>query len=168
MALELNGTTGVSAVQAGAVQSGDLPAGSVIQVVSEKLANNFSTTSTSAVDVTGFNASITPISATSKIFIIVSARVSNSSGSNINNRGIVYLAKNSSFLSSYLIGAFLGGVSGNNLNNYHSVSLTHLDSPGLTSEITYKIQIDSETSSNTMTVNSADGASVITLMEIAG
>jgi len=44
MALELNGTTGVSAVQAGAVESGDLPAGSVIQVVSTTKTDRFTVT----------------------------------------------------------------------------------------------------------------------------
>ena len=64
-------------LSAGAV----LPAGSIIQVVSTTKTDTFSTTSTSFSDVTGFSVSITPTSTSSKIMVMASAQVGNSSAS---------------------------------------------------------------------------------------
>ena len=82
MALELNGTTGVSAVQAGAVESGDLaagavgsgdlPAGSVIQVVQATSTTNTDTTATSLIDVEP-SVTITPSSSNNKILVMHTA-----------------------------------------------------------------------------------------------
>jgi hypothetical protein len=147
------------------ITGADLPAGSVLQVVSVNLASGFSTTSTSFVDVTGFTASITPSSTSSKVLILVSSRVSASSGSNINNRGNIQLMKGALVLSQVMVGAFLGGVSGSDLNQYHAYHISYLDSPSSTSSTTYKIQLQSEDAANTMTCAEP---SAITLMEIAG
>jgi hypothetical protein len=168
--LTSNGTTWQSSVLAAANLSGRVPAanaplGSVIQVVSVVLPANFSTTSTSFVDVTNFAATITPSSATSKILAIVNARVQNNSGSNINNRGSLRLIRGTTQLSEQFIGAFLGGVSGTDLNNYHSVSAVHLDSPSTTNAVTYKVTAQSGDSQNTMQFLAT--GSTITIMEIA-
>jgi len=88
--LTLDGTTGVSAVQAGAVESGDLPAGSVIQVVSTTLtfgtAETISATSFGSVN-TDLAVSITPTSATSKLLLMLN--LSGSSDDNNGNTAIV-------------------------------------------------------------------------------
>jgi len=90
MALELNGTTGVSAVQAGAVESGDLPAGSVIQVVTANYtgvtSESISPTSFGTVN-TDLTVSITPKSSTSKLFLLLN--LSASSNDNNGNTAIV-------------------------------------------------------------------------------
>ena len=65
MAVTIDGTTGVSAVQAGAVTTSDLPAGTVLQVVNATYATQVTIASTSF-SATGLTASITPTSATSK------------------------------------------------------------------------------------------------------
>jgi len=141
-------------------------AGNVLQVVSVVLPANFSTTSTSFVDVTNFAATITPFSAASKILAIVNARITNGSGSNVSNRGSFRLIRGTTQLSEQFVGNFLGGLSGNDLNNYHSASAVHLDSPSTTNAVTYKVTAVSNISANTITFFATN--STITLMEIAG
>ena len=93
MAVTISGDTGISAVQAGAVESGDLaagaigsgdlPAGSVIQVAHKVTDFEVSFTNTSFFD-TGFFISITPKSENSKILVTLSGgriRLNGSSGS---------------------------------------------------------------------------------------
>ena len=69
MPTTITGTDGVSQVQTGAVEAGDLPAGSVLQVKYE-IANEsrLTTSSTSYVD-TGANISITPMFSNSLIIV---------------------------------------------------------------------------------------------------
>jgi len=179
--LTLDGTNGVSAVQAGAVESGDLPAGSVIQVVSTTKTDTFSTTSTSFTDITGLSASITPSSVSSKIIVIVHVGLFD----NLNT------AATDSF--RILRGATAVGVAdaaGSRLranfrdftptdsNHGRNGSFTHVDSPNTTSAITYKLQVANQGSTLFLnrTGNDSDGtnayqaraSSSITLMEIAG
>ena len=74
-----------------------LPTGSVLQVVSVNKADSFSTTSGTFVDVTGLNVSITPISTTSRIYVVATIPVvSGTSGSGANfcltrNGTLIYL-----------------------------------------------------------------------------
>jgi len=79
--LTLDGTNGVSAVQAGAVESGDLPAGSVIQVVefAETGTSSFSTATTQNM----FEVSITPKLNSSflHVFVSINGTAGRSSGS---------------------------------------------------------------------------------------
>ena len=77
MAISTIGSDGLatSAVTSTKLSSGvptraQLPAGTVLQVVSVTKTDGFSTSSTTPVDITGLSASITPTSATSKILII--------------------------------------------------------------------------------------------------
>ena len=162
MALELNGTTGVSAVQPGAVKSGDLPAGSVIQVVQENSTTQTSTTSTSFVSA-NLSASITPISSNSKILIFYST-------SSLSSNGRIKVT------------VFRGGVSSgvnispstNEFEMQHSqvteaaaISFSILDSPSTTSAITYEVAFAAR-DSGTMFVSHTSSPSVLTLMEIAG
>jgi hypothetical protein len=140
------------------------PAGSVLQVVSASTSTLFTTTSTSYVDVTGFTASITPSSTSSKILVIFSSALSNSSGSNANNRGSIKLVRASTDIVDSLVGAFLDGTGGTDLNNYHTASFATLDSPSSASSVIYKIQLKSENAANTIRCSVP---SIITLMEIA-
>ena len=68
MTTTITGAGGVSQVQAGAIEHGDLPSGSVLQVVNA--ANNTTrlTTTNVYIDVFGANASITPIVTGSRVF----------------------------------------------------------------------------------------------------
>lgn len=156
-----------------------LPAGSVLQVVSVTKTDTFSTTSSSFVDVTGFVATITPSSATSKILVIVSANA----GANPSGVAEFKLLRNS---SDILLGDSSGSRSRTSFTFYHGsgnngaagVGTTFLDSPSTTSATTYKITIRSNTGGQTVAVNRTmldeDGGgtsratSTITLMEVAG
>ena len=95
MPTTITGTDGVSQVQtgavesgdlaAGAINSGDLPAGSVIQVVSTTKTDTFSQTfsgnSTFSNDVTGLTATITPIYSSSLLVVFLNINV----GSNVSD-----------------------------------------------------------------------------------
>jgi hypothetical protein len=149
-------STGISAVQ-------NLPAGSVLQVVSASYNTEVSTTSTSAVD-TGLSASITPKFSTSKILVIVSQGylVPINNGNCIIATGIV---RNST--SILLSTRSLANYSSNYSAGY--VALNYLDSPATTSATTYKTQFyNNGNGGQTMLAQWAGSQpSVITLMEIA-
>jgi hypothetical protein len=147
------------------------PVGRVLQVVSTTKTDNFTTTSTSLVDITGLTASITPSSDTNKVLVFFHTNLSNSSAGTEATR--VTLLRDSTQIS---VGT--GGSAANSSGNYQgpvssiqTVSGTHLDSPNTTSAVTYKMQ---------MLVSGATGmlnrrgdstsvgvASSITVMEVA-
>jgi len=132
---------------------------------------NTANSTTSAVDASGFSASITPISTSSKVLVMFTARVDNSNDTNVNNRGTIWLARGSTLIASRFVGVYQGDGSPSNRNNYNAVSLTILDTPATTSSVTYKIQTASAATSNTMTIygdiSDYEQASLV-LMEIAG
>jgi|TARA_R100000084_G_scaffold102892_1_gene58701 hypothetical protein len=164
-----------------------LPAGAVLQVVSSSNTAYASSTSTSFVDIDGTDESgsgsvwecnITPSSTSSKIFI--QAHISN----NATNTYVKFfdLVRGSTSI-------LRGDDTSNNRTECtlflrdeaqtggDSASITFLDSPNTTSEVTYKIQFAVQ-SGGTITVNRSqdqannawlgNGTSVITCMEIAG
>jgi len=157
-------------------------AGTVLQVVSTTKSNTFSTTSSSYVDVTGMSASITPTSATSKIYIVVSiaSMVDATTGQ---FGGNLRLLRNSTAIaigdaagSAVLASVVAGGYS-NQPEFSGSSTVTYLDSPATTSATTYKIQA-LHTQNKTVRINSVSGddssatygarySSTITLWEIA-
>jgi len=162
----ITGTDGINQVQAGAVESGDLPAGSVIQVVSVTKTDTFSTTSTSFVDVTGLSANITPTSATNKILIISNVYVS------YDDSALLQLLRDATPVGNGSSGFAL--VRFGATNEGSTFSINHLDSPNSTSSLTYKIQAEVDGGSGGVFINrrKSDGlytlSSHITLMEIAG
>ena len=185
MALELSGTTGVSLVQdgvvtaadlaSGAITSGALPAGSVLQVVQTVKTNTFSSTSTSFVDVTGMSATITPSSASNKILVIVNMTVGTPNSNFVLSnlvRGSTTIAQPTTASS---FEASMNSYPGDSLNGANQIAqvLTWLDSPNTTDATTYKIQ-SKTTNVLTFYINSRPVAqngttvSSITLMEIAG
>jgi hypothetical protein len=158
------------------VNTNQLPAGSVLQVVSTTKTDTFATTSGTDVNVTGLSASITPQSTSNKILVLVSASFATTTnqinsitltrgGTPIGGGGVVG-SRTSAFKSSYLTSANTGGM----------LSGEHLDSPSTTSSITYQVQ--AKTSAGTMTIGISGGdadaanhprtSSTITLMEVAG
>jgi len=156
------------------LKSSNLPSGSVLQTVSNtpfSTNTNTANSTTSAVDASGFSASITPISTSSKVLVMFTARVDNSNDTNVNNRGTIWLARGSTLIASRFVGVYQGDGSPSNRNNYNAVSLTILDTPATTSSVTYKIQTASAATSNTMTIygdiSDYEQASLV-LMEIAG
>jgi hypothetical protein len=182
MPVTIDGTTGVSAVQAGAVTTSDLPAGSVLQVVSVNKVDVFSTTTKGSwVDITGMAASITPVSTSSKILVMVQLSI----GGGGNNYGRGYGVKRGATqlnLGTYGTGSpgsfgastsFSGGDNG----GIFTAPFIYLDSPSTTSSTTYQVELYADSRSVTTTYinrtyagtnDGSYGASTITLMEIAG
>lgn len=194
MPITLNGSGSITGLSSGAgvaatalsgqVPDANAPSGSVIQVVQVAKSDTFSTTIAKGVwsDVTGYTASITPLSASSKI--LVTGQIMGNSGG-YPGYFFVRLVRNSTPIG-------VGDASGSRgqVSSYTQVDasgvvamatmpFSFLDSPNTTSATTYKVQIAQNTSSATDTVyinrsisdtddfNRPRGISIITLMEIA-
>ena len=149
--------TGISAVQ-------NLPAGSVLQVVSASYSTE-AATSSSTFTSTGLTATITPKFATSKIFIVVNTQVQigttatlapltvfrgTTSGTNLGdvNYGFGYLYNSGSDFGS-------------------SISATFLDSPATASAQQYTVAFRSTNNSTPVYANVSGAKSTINLLEIA-
>ena len=174
MALELNGTTGVSLVQDGVITDANLPTGSVLQVPTQALTyTQFTTTSTSFADWTGMSVTITPSSTSSRILIFVHCNgiFSGTSG----NNPLLRILRDSTVVGVPTDYAAFDASNGNNGGG--TVSLVLEDSPNTTSAVTYKIQYRSDNGGLVyFNVNDSGSAqlgdestnSTLTLMEIAG
>jgi hypothetical protein len=148
-----------SAIVSGYVPYANLPAGSVLQVVSANYSTAVTTTSTTPVT-TNLAISITPKFATSKIFATVNLGGTGVAGNSV---GIFYIYRNASAISTF------------HDNFYHNttmeffapVSMSVLDSPATTSSTTYTVYFASGSGTQVnMNANSRSN-SIITLMEIA-
>ena len=153
-----------SAIVSGYVPVSVLPVGTVKQVVNSVFNSSFSTSSTSWVD-TGFSATITPTSATSKILIL------------FNSGGLTRPAVASECPRLQIVkGASTYVYGGGNI--YYTTSsfdysdwylfLNWVDSPATASSITYKIQMQTRLG-NSCTMNNSYGGqqASIQLLEIA-
>ena len=157
-------------------------AGQVIQVVQTIKTDTFSSSSTSLVDITGLSVSITPTSASNKVFVMYSVEIGQYS-SNANCtlqllRAGTAIYRGDQVGSNRKRGSSQTGPSGTE-NSVQSLTGMFLDSPSTTSSTTYKIQGMSNNSA-TYQVNQDYGAgsnddtnrtvsvSQITVMEIKG
>jgi hypothetical protein len=171
--IQSGGSTKIAVTSAGVAVTGlskaSLPTGSVLQVVSTQVvARSFSTSSTSYVDITGLSATITPISATSKILVSGVVSCGLSTATEIINLAI---SRNGTIVGS--------GNEGNIVSETRSDArayafpIQYLDSPASTSAQTYTLQTKTNGGAYTFYLNRRgasdqyNGASVITLMEIA-
>lgn len=146
-------STGISAVQ-------QLPAGSVLQVVSTISNSQFSTTSSTNVS-TGLTLNITPKFSTSKIFVMANAGVW---AANTNDQPIFTLVRNAINLGSSTRGfgqiySAAGGLQG-------QMAMQFLDSPATTSSTSYTVFM--RTIGGTGYWGADSGTQVLTVMEIAG
>ena len=130
----------------------------ILQVVSTTKTDTFSMSSTTFADVTGLSVSITPQSATSKIFVTVDMMTGNNAASQLFAR----LRRDSTDIA---LGDTAGsrtrvtsGVYEGNANTPKAVSFSFLDSPATTSATTYKVQIASS-DTTAVTVNRTEGDS---------
>ena len=142
--------------------------GHVIQVVQYQYTSSFSTSSSSFVDVTNFQATITPTSTNSKVLVTLST-----SGTHIGtqSQGEYRILRN---------GSDFAGIAGSRMwtsDGYYGSTTTNdavsifLDSPASTSALTYKLQIRNR-HSQTMTIGidwngDVAGLHTIILQEIA-
>ena len=149
----------------------------VVQVKSTTKSDTFSFTTNSFVDVTGLSVSITPTSASNKVFVVVSISI----GSSVTSSALFKILRDSTDIA---VGDTAGSrtrTTGSTFsadgNVAYSVGATFLDSPATTSATTYKIQIRNANAANTGYVNrsvtdtDANGTvrtiSTITVFEVA-
>jgi len=156
----------------------NLPAGGkVLQVVSVTKTSFFSTSSTSYVNVTGVTATITPSSASSKIYVTITGGGA-ADGTGLFGYGVVLRGA-----TQIAIGASRGSAQRCSIDLHPrysgakdyatTISFSHLDSPATTSATTYKLQIKSTGgnigvggSYSTSDGNRSNLPTVITLTEI--
>ena len=146
-------------------------AGKILQVVTNAKGDAFSTTATNGsapygAAITGFDVAITPSSTSSKVMILLSAFMSNSTD---NYYSFFYLYRNT---STEIFRNIVVGENTNSQGGYNIVNI-YIDSPSSTSAQTYTPRLSAE--GNTARIGAGAGGgtvnmpdSVITLMEIAG
>ena len=150
--------------------------GKVLQVVSTTKTTNFSTSSQTFTDITGFSASITPSSSSNKILLVCSMITGGDDSSPrlrlLRDSTPIAISTETSAVSSLMSDARLSGVR-------HGVSngFTFLDTPSTTSATTYKFQMRSaqggacdfnHSGFDSTASTTDDGVSTINLLEIAG
>ena len=164
--IQLNGSDVLTIDSSGNVTAPNklISTGHVLQVVQGLHTTQFTTTSGTYVDVTGFNATITPTSASSKILVMVTAL----SGHNAAAQAVgIRLLRDSTEIT--LLASSGGYLAGATFLNEIGFGTNYLDSPATTSAVTYKIQMLSSVAGNTVYMSSGSTTqSTITLMEIAG
>jgi len=139
-------------------------AGNIIQVVQTLKEDTFSTTSTSFVDFTGINVSITPSSSSNKILILISVNIA-CGGTNADKNATFQLLRGSSVIHTCM-SQRQANISTNTYFNMRG-NVIFLDSPNTTSSTTYKMQ-GKLAGTGTLTVNDdAVGDCTVTAMEIA-
>tara|TARA_R100001463_G_scaffold45581_1_gene93952 strand:+ start:916 stop:1425 length:510 start_codon:yes stop_codon:yes gene_type:complete len=134
--------------------------GNVLQVVSTSAADDLVTTSTSYVDI-NLSLNITPSATSSKIFLSYNGNNENN-GSSGNKLSLQMLRDSTQIADATGIGS-LGSENG----IVTTASLSVLDSPSTTSQITYKMQGKSD-DGTVMVFNVNNDLGTITAYEIAG
>jgi hypothetical protein len=125
-------------------QSEAVSAGKILQVVQATKTDTFTTTSTSFTDVTDVTVAITPAATTSKILVLLTGFVGNSSTGNANAylslvRGSTEIFIGDAASSRVRASTTIGPSRAANGIAY-GVSIAYVDSPSSTSETTYKAQ----------------------------
>ena len=156
--------------------------GGIIQVKSVTKTDEFSTSSTSLVDVTGLSVTITPTRSDSKILVMATVNVSTDNDNFMYGqlvRGSTHIFRGDAVGSrprrSFM---YYNGTSGSNEGMNATRTITHMDEPATTSATTYKIQIQcatageahvnrSERDTNTSQYDPRV-ASSLTVMEVSG
>jgi hypothetical protein len=139
--------------------------GKVLQVVQGTLTSTFSTTSSSYVD-TGLTVTITPSSATSKVYVTYSGNTAATiTGSATNNYGLLRLMADATAVQGLNVG-YYALASSTNPEAYIPTALSLLHSPATTSAVTYKIQIRVAAATNFKIFASSGETASIVAMEI--
>ena len=182
MAITINGSGTITGISVGGLPDGivdsdmlanTVTTGKILQVVSQNLTTQMSTSSTSYVD-SGLTASITPSATTSKVLVTLNIAVAISGDHN----GYLRLLRDSTEINSGSGGDTnsLFGLNGNSTAFRYAPNMqscNFLDTPSTTSATTYKVQVRAHSGSYTMYINRRNidtnfgVASNITLMEIA-
>jgi len=150
-------------VSAAGITTTKLGAGAVLQAITAT--DSTQRTTTSATFVTASNTlsvSITPSSASNKIFIIATGNLYIDVAGGY---GLATIFRNATNLGDATWG--MSCVYGGNSANIGSMSMSYLDSPNTTSATTYQVYIR-RYGANNIYLQEPDGTSSITAFEIAG
>ena len=148
-------------------------AGKILQVVQTIKSDAFTTTSTSATDITGLSVDITPSSSSSKILVFTSIDAYVQRTSSYNASGFFILLRGSTGLQGVHMRTRVdNSMTCNYILAGGNAVMSYLDSPATTSAVTYKVQCRNWTSSQTISVNEQTGstyyaASTIIAQEVA-
>ena len=150
-------------VSSAGISTTKLGTGAVLQVITATDTTSRNTTSTSFVTASNtLSVSITPSSASNKVFVIV-------------NTGIFKSAGGDGFLTIFRGATNLGGANSGMASlsvtgQYHSTAISYLDSPNTTSATTYQLYLrSSDANAFNITSNAAANmVSSITAFEIKG
>ena len=166
MPTEISGATGVNKVQTGAIETGDMPTGSVLQVVSATNNTQAQTSGTTATD-TGLTATITPSATSRKIMVFVSQGLGVERNDPYHQANLLLLRGTTVLQTAKRRTNF---PSSSYTFESETQSINYLDSPNTTSATTYKTQFKCQhgTNSELAIVNNLSHDASITLMEIAG
>ena len=146
-----------------------MPSGAVLQVVQTVKTDSFVTSSNSLVDITGFSATITPLSTSSKILVDIRLGGYEASTATIM---AFNLLRGSTSIATGTAGEGAARTMAITINGDRgeSTGMLFLDSPSTTSATTYKLQMS--TSGGTVALNIRESyysvISTLTLTEIAG
>jgi hypothetical protein len=149
----------------------------ILQVVSTVKSDTYSMASTTFADITDFSVTITPTSATSKIFVVVTGYLGSAPGSVAVRtrlvRGSTAIAVGDTAGTRTL--ASTDGIASNS-NHMTTMAISFLDSPATTSATTYKVQMQNTGGGAFTFLNRSSGdtdgatartSSSITVMEVA-
>ncbi len=170
MPTEISGATGVNKVQSSAIERGDLPTGSVLQVVQTVFEGSLTTTS-NTLAATGLACTITPSATSSKILVTVTGGGQGTDGNDVGNLNSIYRSIGGGTAATI-------AESGTDMQvNYAAMggtwmvtphSMQKLDSPNTTSAVQYLHYFATRDAGNTSQSNFLGGEVNMTLMEIAG
>jgi hypothetical protein len=150
-------TTGTLSTASQGINSASLPTGSVLQVKWTNWTGAYTATSATNVDFTGFSGTFTPLYATSKVLIIVSA------GVNLICDGVIYIKRNGTIVKDN----WFGSSRQDDQFDYPQATQTYLDSPATTSAITYQMGGRAPGCAGTIRFGASDNSSSILFMEIS-
>lgn len=174
MALVLDGngtmTVGngdITGLATGAIESGAIGAGAVLQVIQQTYATQISVSTTNVLTNGPGTVTITPKSSSSKIFVWANfstlIALSSTGDTLAETHNLLYRGET-------LIGPVSGNkFSSNRISNWGNINCVWLDSPGTTSPVTYNMKFRLVNGSATAYVNTGESdAFKWTVMEIAG
>ena len=162
------GTDAVTAdaLKSDAIAALDLPAGSVLQVVSNTQTSQVTITSTSYTD-TGFTSSITPSSTSSKVLVLFSSVGGGTrNGAENDNQFGLTRDNGSNFLTVKRTEQYDYGGDGSVLRMPFNIN--YLDSPSSTNAVTYKVYGKMNNATQALMGSSSGSITEFILMEIAG
>jgi len=152
-----------------AIVSGDLPSGSILQVVNGNTSTAVTTTTVDAWIDTGITATITPISTSSKIMVLINVVGIHRDSGNAWNRMMIKILRGSTQLGGTAYAQ--GWDRTTSENRAVGAFYSFYDSPSTTSATTYKVQFAVEplSSATSMSVqkDGNSGTSNIFLFEVA-